>query len=148
MGVSNPADPGTYCYGSDPLAELFQVHVGHNTSNARPGPVDVGGPTLWIRHAKSRLTEPFGLSADGDDERWVAEHYGYRTLDPPVTHRRTVEFHGKQRLIEITDEIDSVGHPPVRLAFHLGPTVEAKLGRLHPYSALAGPGMAARRRPG
>ena len=57
----------------------------------------------------------------------MAEHYGYRTLDPPVTHRRRVEFHGKQRLIEITDEIDSVGRPPVRLAFHLGPAVEASL---------------------
>jgi hypothetical protein len=38
-----------------------------------------------------------------------------------------VEFHGKQRLIEITDEIDSTGRPPVRLAFHLGPAVEADL---------------------
>ena len=38
-----------------------------------------------------------------------------------------MEFHGQQRLIEITDEIDSVGHPSVRLAFHLGPTVEANL---------------------
>jgi hypothetical protein len=57
----------------------------------------------------------------------VAEHYGYRTLDPPVTHRRKVEFHGKQRLIEITDEIDSVGGTPVRLAFHCGPAVEASL---------------------
>ena len=44
-----------------------------------------------------------------------------------MTHRRTVEFHGKQRLIEITDEIDGTGRLPVRLAFHLGPTVEANL---------------------
>jgi len=44
-----------------------------------------------------------------------------------VTHRRTVEFRGEQRLIEITDEIVSGGRPPVRLAFHLGPTVEANL---------------------
>ena len=57
----------------------------------------------------------------------MAEHDGYRTLDPPVTHRRTVEFHGKQRLIEITDEIDGAGRLPVRLAFHLGPAVEANL---------------------
>jgi hypothetical protein len=57
----------------------------------------------------------------------VAEHYGYRVLDPPVTHRRTAEFHGKQRIIEITDEVDGVGRPSVRLAFHLGPVVEANL---------------------
>jgi hypothetical protein len=42
-----------------------------------------------------------------------------------------VEFHGKQRLIEITDEIEGGGRPAVRLAFHLGPAVEADLdGRL------------------
>jgi hypothetical protein len=44
-----------------------------------------------------------------------------------VTHRRTVEFRGEQRLIEITDEIDSADRPSVRLAFHLGPAVEADL---------------------
>jgi hypothetical protein len=57
----------------------------------------------------------------------VAGHYGYRTLDPPVMHRRTVEFRGRQRLIEITDEIDGARRLPVRLAFHLGPAVEADL---------------------
>src|SRR5262249_36269014 len=66
-------------------------------------------------------------SPDGGEGRWMAEHYGYRTLDPSVTHRRTVEFHGKRRLIEITDEIDGHGRPAVRLAFHLGPAVKAGL---------------------
>ena len=57
----------------------------------------------------------------------MAEHYGYRTLDPPVTHRRTVEFRGEAAPHRDTDEIDSGGRTPVRLAFHLGPTVEASL---------------------
>jgi len=81
---------------------------------------------MWVRHAQSRLTS-LDSSPNGNEGRWVAEHYGYRTLAPPVTHRRTVEFHGERRLIEITDEIDSAGRPPVRLAFHLGPAVEANL---------------------
>jgi len=81
---------------------------------------------MWIRHAESRLTS-LESSPDGDEGRWTAEHYGYRTLDPPVTHRRTVQFDGRQRRIEITDEIDGAGRPTVRLAFHLGPTVEADL---------------------
>jgi hypothetical protein len=38
-----------------------------------------------------------------------------------------VEFHGQRRLIEITDEIDTVGHLSIRLTFHLGPAVEASL---------------------
>jgi hypothetical protein len=57
----------------------------------------------------------------------VAEHHGYRRLDPAVTHRRAVEFDGNRRLVEITDEVGGTGAPAVRLAFHLGPAVEASL---------------------
>ena len=125
-GTEILTDPGTYCYSSDALyRRYFRSTIGHNTLEVLGRDQSTsGGPTMWIRHAESRLTN-LESSPDGDDGRWVGEHYGYRTLDPPVTHRRAVEFHGKQRLIEITDEINGVGRPPVRLAFHLGPTVEA-----------------------
>ena len=127
-GTDILTDPGTYCYSSDPpFRSYFRSTIGHNTLEVLSRDQSAsGGPTMWIRHAESRLNS-LASSPDGDEARWVAEHYGYRTLDPPVTHRRTVEFRGEQRLIEITDEIDSVGRPPVRLAFHLGPTVEANL---------------------
>jgi hypothetical protein len=127
-GTDILTDPGTYCYSSDPVfRRYFRSTIGHNTLEVLGRDQSTsGGPTMWIRHAESRLTS-LESSADGDEGRWVAEHYGYRTLAPPVTHRRTVDFHGKQRLIEITDEIDGPGAPPVRLAFHLGPTVEAEL---------------------
>jgi len=127
-GIDILTDPGTYCYGSDPpFRRYFRSTIGHNTLEILGRDQSVsGGPTMWIRHAESRLTS-LESSPDGDEGRWVAEHYGYRTLDPPVTHRRMVEFHGTKRLIEITDEIDSIGRSPVRLAFHLGPTVTASL---------------------
>ena len=127
-GTDVLADPGTYCYGSDPLfRRYFRSTIGHNTLEVLGRDQSAsGGPTMWVRHAQSRLTS-LDSSPNGNEGRWVAEHYGYRTLAPPVTHRRTVEFHGERRLIEITDEIDSAGRPPVRLAFHLGPAVEANL---------------------
>lgn len=127
-GIDILADPGTYCYSSDPLfRRYFRSTIGHNTLEVGGRDQSAsGGPTMWVRHAESRLTS-LESSADGSEQRWVAEHDGYRTLDPPVTHRRTVEFRGKQRLIEITDEIDGAGQAPVRLAFHLGPAVEASL---------------------
>jgi Heparinase II/III-like protein/Heparinase II/III N-terminus len=127
-GTEILTDPGTYCYGSDPpFRRYFRSTIGHNTLEVLGRDQSAsGGPTMWIRHAESRLTS-LESSPDADEGRWVAEHFGYRTLDPPVTHRRRVEFHGKQRLIEITDEIHSAGRPPVRLAFHLGPTVGADL---------------------
>lgn len=127
-GTEILADPGTYCYSSDPpFRRYFRSTIGHNTLEVLGRDQSMsGGPTMWIRHAESRLTS-LESSPDGDKGHWVAEHYGYRTLDPPVTHRRRLEFHGEQRLIEIADEIDSTGHPLVRLAFHLGPAVEASL---------------------
>ena len=127
-GTDILADPGTYCYGTDPIfRRYFRSTIGHNTLEVLGRDQSTsGGPTMWIRHAESRLTD-LESSPNGDEGRWVAEHFGYRTLDPPVTHRRTVEFHGRQRLIEITDEIDGTSRIPVRLAFHLGPTVEGNL---------------------
>jgi Heparinase II/III-like protein/Heparinase II/III N-terminus len=127
-GIDILADPGTYCYSGDPaFRRYFRSTIGHNTLEVLGRDQSVsGGPTMWIRHAKSRLTK-LDASPDGDEARWVGEHYGYQTVHPPVTHRRTVEFHGKQRLIEITDDIDSTGRPAVRLAFHLGPAVQATL---------------------
>jgi len=126
-GVDILADPGTYCYSSDPLfRRYFRSTIGHNTLEVGGRDQSVsGGATMWVRHAESRLTS-LESSADAG-QRWAAEHDGYRTLDPPVTHRRTVEFRGKQRLIEITDVIDGAGQAQVRLAFHLGPAVEASL---------------------
>jgi Heparinase II/III-like protein/Heparinase II/III N-terminus len=127
-GTDILTDPGTYCYSSDPpFRRYFRSTIGHNTLEVLGRDQSTsGGPTVWVRHAESRLTS-LESSPDGDEGRWVAEHYGYRTLDPPVTHRRTVEFQGKQRCIEITDQIDGAGCFPVRLAFHVGPTVEAVL---------------------
>jgi hypothetical protein len=120
-------DPGTYCYGSDPLfRRYFRSTIGHNTLEVLGRDQSAsGGPTMWVRHARSRLTN-LEWSPD-DPARWTAEHYGYRAFHPPVTHRRTVEFRGTERVIEITDEVRGTGRPAVRLAFHLGPAVEAEL---------------------
>ncbi len=127
-GTEILADPGTYCYGGDQLfRRYFRSTIGHNTLELLGRDQSVsGGATMWIRHAVSRLTS-LEASADGARGRWVAEHDGYRTLDPPATHRRTVEFDGMQRCIDITDEVDGASRSPVRLAFHLGPAVKAEL---------------------
>jgi hypothetical protein len=127
-GTDILADPGTYCYSGDPaFRRYFRSTIGHNTLEVLGRDQSVsGGATMWVRHAESRLTH-LESSAGGDERRWVAEHDGYLALDPAVTHRRTVEFRRRERLIEITDEIDGAGRPPVRLAFHLGPAVEASL---------------------
>jgi hypothetical protein len=120
------ADPGTYCYtGDDAARAYFRSTIGHNTLEL--GGVDqsvAGGPFMWTRHA---TTELISLADDGDVAVWTAEHDGYQRLTPPATHRRTVSFHRGEARLEVVDEVQTDGHVPARLAWHLGPLVEVDL---------------------
>jgi hypothetical protein len=64
---------------------------------------------------------------DGDIVSWSAHHDGYQDLEPPATHRRTVELDRRRRRLEILDEIESIGTHGIRMTFHLGPAVEVDL---------------------
>ena len=57
-GAEILTDPGTYCYSSDPpFRRYFRSTLGHNTLEVLGRDQSVsGGPTMWIRHAESRLT--------------------------------------------------------------------------------------------
>ena len=127
-GVEILVDPGTYCYGSEPdWRSYFKSTLGHNTVEiANRDQSRSGGPTLWIRGARTRLVN-LDTDHSGDLRSWSAEHDGYTSLDPPASHQRTVRLESAHRRIEITDEIRTAGAHPIRLAFHLGPTVRAEL---------------------
>jgi hypothetical protein len=124
-GVDILADPGTYCYHGEPeWRSYFRSTIAHNTVElgGRSQSID-GGPFLWLSHANAREID---VRDDGDSTEWTAEHDGYISLDPPARHRRTVRLDRAARTLDITDEIGGGGHE-VRLAFHLGPDVQAEL---------------------
>jgi Heparinase II/III-like protein/Heparinase II/III N-terminus len=124
-GVDILADPGTYCYHGEPAwRSYFRSTIAHNTVElgGRNQSSD-GGPFLWLRHARARQIR---ISDAGDVAEWVADHDGYTTLSPPVTHRRSVALDREARTLRIVDEVDGGSHD-VRLAFHLGPEVSARL---------------------
>ena len=124
-GVDILADPGTYCYHGD-LAwrSYFRSTIAHNTVEiCGRSQSSEGGPFLWIRHAEAREIE---VIDDGDIARWAAEHAGYASLEPPALHRRSVLLDRASRSVDIIDEIEG-GSYDVRLAFHLGPEVQAEL---------------------
>jgi hypothetical protein len=122
-GVDILADPGTYCYHGEPAwRSYFRSTIAHNTAEiGGRGQSLEGGPFLWLRHARS-----WELDGDDPDLNWTAEHDGYATLSPAARHRRSVRLDPVTRGVEIVDVIDGAGHD-VRLAFHLGPEVEAEL---------------------
>lgn len=120
-GVDILTDPGTYCYHGEPeWRAYFRSTIAHNTMEIaeRSQSVD-GGPFMWLRHARSREIEASDLT-------WTAEHDGYASLRPPARHRRSVRLDAEAACVEITDVVIGGGHD-VRLAFHLGPQVDAEL---------------------
>ncbi len=127
-GVDVLADPGTYCYHGEPSwRRYFRSTLAHNTIEV--GGQDQsssGGPFLWTRHAQSTLVE---LERDegGDIAAWSAEHDGYKALNPPVRHRRSVRLDGRLRQLEIVDCLETAGSHAFRLALHLGPDIDAHM---------------------
>jgi hypothetical protein len=127
-GVDILADPGTYCYHGEPEhRRYFRSTLGHNTVElARTDQSLAGGPFMWLRHARTRGVE-IDWNGPGSPRTWSAEHDGYETLDPPATHRRTVNLDAPVGRIDILDVVTTAGAHPIRLAFHLGPYVECDL---------------------
>jgi hypothetical protein len=124
-GVDVLADPGTYCYHGEPeWRKYFQSTIGHNTIEVDGQWQSVwGGAFLWLRHALGR---ELLVADDGTVASWSGEHGGYAGLRPSAVHRRSVRMDRIAQSIEITDEITGGSHE-VRLAFHLGPDVQAEL---------------------
>jgi Heparinase II/III-like protein/Heparinase II/III N-terminus len=127
-GVDVLADPGTYCYHGEPSwRRYFRSTLAHNTIEVdSQDQSSSGGPFLWTRHAQSRLVE---LRRDelGDITGWSAEHDGYKALNPPVRHRRSVRLDGRLRQLEIVDRLETTGSHAFRLALHLGPEIDARM---------------------
>ena len=142
-GVDVLADPGTYCYHGEPAwRSYFRSTIAHNTIelNGQNQSGD-GGPFLWLRHANGH---EIGVVDTGESAEWTADHDGYLSLRPPARHRRSVRLDRAARRITITDQIDG-GDYDVRVAFHLGPDVQAELDGHHAvlrWPAAAAPGEA------
>jgi Heparinase II/III-like protein/Heparinase II/III N-terminus len=127
-GIDVLADPGTYCYhGEAPWRSYFRSTLAHNTVEiANRDQSRAGGPFLWVRSAVSTVDRVV-TTDDGEVVSWSAHHDGYQDLDPPATHRRTVELDRRRRRLEILDQIESLGAHGIRMTFHLGPAVEVDL---------------------
>jgi len=127
-GVDVLADPGTYCYHGEPRwRSYFRSTLAHNTMEVGGNDQSTqGGPFLWTRQARSRLIE-LESAAGGEVVAWSAEHDGYRSLTPPVHHRRSVRLASRLRKLEIIDRLETTGGHGLRLAFHLGPDIDARM---------------------
>ncbi|MFZ0664241.1 MAG: alginate lyase family protein [Acidimicrobiales bacterium] len=137
-GTEILVDPGTYCYHGEPeFRDYFRSTVAHNTVEiASQDQSASGGPFMWLRHANTK-----GVAVEYTEEgatvrRWSAEHDGYESLDPPISHKRIVSLDADILQIDIRDVLTSGarasgvaigGNHEARLMFHLGPSVSCRL---------------------
>jgi hypothetical protein len=84
-------DGGTYQYNAPGgWADYFKSTSAHNTVQVdHCDQMEKGPRFLWLHWAKSQVTV-FERSRDGRVAYLEGEHYGYRRLPDPVTHRRAV----------------------------------------------------------
>ena len=131
-GVDVLADPGTYCYHGEPSwRRYFRSTLAHNT-------VEVGGSD------QSTLGRPLPLVAPGSEQvdrvgdragrlsgssRGPQSTTATGSLNPPLSHRRSVRLVSGLRQLEIVDRLETTGEHGLRLAFHLGPDIDARNGR-------------------
>jgi hypothetical protein len=127
-GIDILADPGTYCYLTEPdFRRYFRSTLGHNTLEI--GGLDqarYGGPFLWLDAPESELLGASGLEG-GALAQWSARHRGHARQQGQPVHERRVTLDRVARRLQILDRILGAGSIPVRLAFHLGPQVTALL---------------------
>ena len=117
-------DPGTYAYHTEHRwRDYFRGTAAHNT--LRVDGTDqsiIGGPFLWVRHARARL-ERCETEASG---RQVAEgvHDGYRRRG--VIHRRRVALESGET-VRIEDCLEGNSDHDLELHFHFAPDVILEL---------------------
>lgn len=127
-GIDVLADPGTYCYMTEPgIRRYFRSTIGHNTLEL--GGKDQArywGPFLWADAPKTYLVAIEGLD-EGRIARWVARTEAYAHYRGHPVHERSVLFDRVKRRLEIEDNLLGTGRFPVRLTYHFGPEIESVL---------------------
>ena len=127
-GVAFIVDPGTYVYTAD-LKERhrFRSTAYHSTveiDDTDQNTTDEQFPFVIGNEAKPQV-----LSWESGEEldRVSAEHFGYRRLSQPVTHRRTVTFNKLQRWWLVEDEFQGSGEHNFAVRFHMNSGIDVSL---------------------
>ncbi|MEP6637023.1 MAG: alginate lyase family protein [Acidobacteriota bacterium] len=125
-GRSFITDPGTFVYTADlQQRHLFRSTAYHSTveiDGLDQNTTEEQAPFVIGNEAQPRL---LNWEASPTVDRVVAEHRGYTRLNPPVLHRRSVEFDKQRRFWLLEDSFDTgVGGHTYRFYFHFAPGLE------------------------
>jgi len=112
-------DPGTYVYSADlKMRHAFRSTAYHSTvkiDGEEQNTTDPNTPFVIGNEAQPRVLE---WQSNENYDKVVAEHYGYRRLRFPVTHRRTVTFDKGECSWLVEDEFFGEGDHLFETWFH------------------------------
>jgi hypothetical protein len=130
-------DPGTYCYqGPDAWRAYFRGTGAHNTVRVDGKDQSVsGGPFLWRQTAHARL-ESVHETTEVLEVR--GSHDGYRRLQDPVIHTRSLRFSKRSRELSISDHLDCRQSHHVELLFHFSEKCRLEQTDRNAFEASAG----------
>lgn len=121
-------DPGTYVYSADlDKRHLFRSTAYHSTvriDGEEQNTTDRDVPFVIGNEARPKVLE---WTTGEAFDKVVAEHYGYRRLAQPVTHRRSVTFNKRERSWLIEDEFIGDGDHAYEVRFHFAPGVAVEV---------------------
>ncbi|MFN2576165.1 MAG: alginate lyase family protein [Pyrinomonadaceae bacterium] len=127
-GTTFIIDPGSYIYvGNLRERHLFRSTAYHSTvqvDGQEQNKIDEAVPFIIGNEARPRVLS-WEMNADADTV--VAEHYGYRCLAKPVTHRRSVRFDKRNRFWLVEDELAGAGKHEISTRFHFDANLEIKV---------------------
>jgi len=118
-------DPGTYCYHTNEVwRNYFRGTGAHNTVMFENTDQSlIGGAFLWLKHAR---VESFESKLAKDNVAHLkGTVIGYDK--PDVRHERTLTYRDDERIIRISDTIESVAPGEVEVRFHFHPDVNLEL---------------------
>jgi hypothetical protein len=124
-GTAFIIDPGSFVYTHN-LAErhLFRSTGYHSTvqvDGVEQNTIEAAIPFIIGNESKPQM---IAWEITGERESVTAEHYGYRHLALPVTHRRTVQFYKAERFWLLEDQIAGAGMHELAFRFHCAPGLE------------------------
>ncbi len=112
-------DPGTYVYSADlQMRHAFRSTAYHSTvkiDGQEQNTIEVQTPFIIGNEAQPRVLE---WQSTDEYDKVVAEHYGYRRLKSPVTHRRSVTFIKAECSWLVEDEFFGSGEHEFEVWFH------------------------------
>lgn len=118
-GTSLIVDPGSYVYTSNPeMRNLFRSTAYHNTIQVDGKEQNQFTDDLFFLGTESK-TKVSRWEVGEEIDFFEGEHYGYKKLKNPVTHKRQIIFNKKLKFWLVKDILKCNDHNSLDLHLHL-----------------------------